>query len=70
MTNKQATELIGKTITVKHKLSDDTWTICLKRRWIGTIFETTQNVFGIEQTTEHPMFNVYPVELVKVERVP
>lgn len=63
MTNQQADKLIGKTITVKHNISDNKWTIKLIRRWHGTIYVVESNVFGIEQTTQVPLFNVYPVQL-------
>lgn len=65
MTNQQAMQLIGKPITVRHKISGDEYRIKLVKQWIGTVFFIAENVFGVEQTTDKPVFNVYPVELVK-----
>jgi hypothetical protein len=63
MTNRQAMELIGKPITVRHRITGDTYNVVLTERWKGTIFYVAENVFGIEQTTSRPLFNIYPVEL-------
>ena len=65
MTNKQAQKLIGKSITVRQRINGDLYQIKILKRCNGTIFIIAENVFGIEQTTKTPLFNVYPVDLVK-----
>ena len=67
MTNKQARSLIGKNIVVRHRISNTIWKINLSGHWYGTIFFLEKNVFDNQQTTEKPLFNVFPVELVSVE---
>ena len=58
MTIKQANELIGKRITVRHKVSGELFTVTLRSRIKDTILYWTDD--------GHP-FVVYPVELVKEE---
>ena len=67
MTNKQARSLIGKNIVVRHRIDNTIWEINLSGHWYGTIFVLEKNVFDNQQTTEKPLFNVFPVELVSVE---
>ena len=67
MTNKQARSLIGKNIVVRHRIGNTIWKINLSGHWYGTIFFLEKNVFNDQQTTEKPLFNIYPVELVSVE---